>query len=187
MPLARRGPRHLPRPLCCPTPTARRGHRRRRHGVTRTCKGYSRAMTTWTRRLRRPTAFGERRYFAEEELAEAAAKLKGKPRQLFRGPFKGSAPRPIPWGTHELVGESGRDGLRGKRHHRGSAERKIPALTPEGRRDSRRSSKRLSVLRHLRPRGRTLTSTSVASRAAWRLHTPLELRQRDADCRRPDS
>jgi len=69
--------------------------------------------------LERPSAYGERLYFTEGELAEAAVKLAKQPRQSFREPFSGiRAFAFIPWGTHDLIGESGRDGRHGK--HRSS-------------------------------------------------------------------
>ena len=74
--------------------------------------------------LERPTAYGERLYFTEGELAEAAAKLAKQAEAELRGTFSGiRAFAFIPWGTHDLIGESGRDGRRGK--HRSSWIRRM--------------------------------------------------------------
>jgi len=68
--------------------------------------------------LERPTAFGERLYFTEEELAEAAAKLAKQAEADLQGTLqtKSGPSRYVVGEHHELVGEKrGPDGPRGKR------------------------------------------------------------------------
>jgi hypothetical protein len=76
--------------------------------------GYTRATTSWIRRLSGLARLVSGSTSPKRNSPKQWLNWPGKAKPLVREPFKETGASAIPWGTHELVGENGRGDRRGK-------------------------------------------------------------------------
>ena len=179
---ARRG---LPARQCLvpkPRLRSRHGYRRRRPGATRTCRGSTRAMTTWTRLWSALPRL--------ENGATLPRKNLTRPRPNWQetggGRFRDASEDSTPWlqrrGRTGRLGRSAEATRAANLAHRGSAERKTASIDAgrskatvadqANRYQSPDASRIVEGLRLLHP---------LHLARSGRIHTSLELRQRNAD------